>query len=47
VLLEMPQDSFDRPAAAQVMTDDHVKNVAAVDTFWGTIPDDLLDLIAE
>src|SRR6516165_3268624 len=27
------------------MPDDHVKGVAAVDTFWGTGADDLLDLI--
>src|SRR6516165_4917289 len=27
------------------MPDDHVKNVAAVDTFWRTIANDLLDLI--
>ena len=44
MLFEMREDPLYIPAAAQVMPDHHVKGVAAVDTFWGTVADDLLDL---
>src|SRR5262245_64774962 len=45
MLLKVCDDPLDVPTTAEIMPDDHVKGVAAVDTFWGTGADDLLDLI--